>query len=108
MKFACAEQVRLLRYLVGLTKDEFAEATGIPRNRLDNIENKRSRMFAEDVICIADHFEPFIPWLLLNKDINMDELRASESPLLKLASSMFELNKYPPAFEGKFRSFSGE
>lgn len=108
MQFACAEQIRAIRNLVALTKSEFSDLTGIPRNRLDNIENKKSRMFAEDVISVAEHFEPFLHWLVLGSDIDMDALKTSQSPILKIAGSMFELGKYPTIFDGKFKSFSKE
>lgn len=106
MNFVCVEEVKGLRKLVDLTKSEFSELTGISLNRIDNIENKKSRMFAEDVICLAKIFEPFLPWLILGRDINLDELKSSDSPILNLAGSKFELGKYPEVFKGKFRSFS--
>lgn len=103
MEYACVEQVKALRILVGMTREAFAKVTGIPTNRYNNFEKKNSRMFAEDIIRIAEKCPVFLGWLILNEDINLKALKASQLPLMKIASAQFELNNYPEIFEGKIK-----
>lgn len=103
MEYACVEQIKGLRALVGMTRESFAKVTGIELNRIINLEKKNSRMFAEDVIKIAKKFPPFLGWMILDEDISMEVLKKSQLPLVKIACAQIELDNYPEIFEGKIK-----
>jgi len=62
-EFAANDRIKKLRETSGLTRDEFAQKTGIGTNQLSNLEHKKQKVYAWHVEAISKAWPQYAYWL---------------------------------------------
>lgn len=66
-EFAANDRIKQLRKTLGLTRDEFAQKTGIGTNQLSNLEHKKQKVYAWHIEAISNEWPQYGYWLCTGK-----------------------------------------
>lgn len=62
-EFAANDRIKQLRKTLGLTRDEFAQKTGIGTNQLSNLEHKKQKVYAWHIEAVSHEWPQYGYWL---------------------------------------------
>lgn len=62
-EFAVNERIRALRDSLGMGRAAFSEVTGIPKKTLENIEQKKQKVYAWHIETLGNIFRNYRDWL---------------------------------------------
>ena len=92
MEFKAGERLRMVRELMGLTREEFAEDMGLSAVRLKNVEYFKVRMSELEYDAVTEAFPELSCFVTHEGAISADRLRASSNARLRLIISRLEAN----------------
>ncbi|WP_444894937.1 helix-turn-helix domain-containing protein [Microbulbifer sp. SSSA005] len=98
LKLRAGDRLRVIRELMGLTRDEFAELLGFDYVRLRNVEQKRAKMAEFEYEQVGKMFPELIPYLTYEGNIVISELTASKEELCRLMAAKIEAGQIPRGF----------
>lgn len=68
-EFDVNERIKSLREFLGLGRTEFAKETGLKKDSLQNIEQKKQKVYAWQVQAIATRWPRYKMWLVFGETI---------------------------------------
>lgn len=86
-EFAANDRIKQLRKTLGLTRDEFAQKTGIGTNQLSNLEHKKQKVYAWHIEAISHVWPQYGYWLCTGEalpDAEQISPEGEEEPLTHL------------------------
>jgi len=90
MQFKAGERLKMVRELMGLTREEFAEDTGLNPVRLKNVEYFKVRMSELEYDAVIKTLPELACFVTHEGMISADRLRTSSNPRLRLIVSRLE------------------
>jgi len=67
--FAVNERIKTLREHLGLGRSEFAKETGLKKDSLQNIEQKKQKVYTWQVQAIASRWPSYKVWLVFGETL---------------------------------------
>lgn len=98
MKFKAGERVRIVREILGLTREEFAHILGIDWVRLKSVEILTARVSEVEYEPLGETVPALIPFLIYEAKISLKALEQSDSTYCQVAASNIKINKLPKKF----------
>ncbi|MCO1336003.1 helix-turn-helix domain-containing protein [Microbulbifer sp. OS29] len=98
LKLRAGDRLRVIRELMGLTRDEFAELLKMDYVRLRNVEQKRAKVSEFEYEQAGKLFPELIPYFAYEGDIVVSELAESEQELCRLMAAKIEAGQIPRGF----------
>lgn len=92
------ERMQGMRKLMGISRREFSEITGIDYHRLGNMEQGKQRMNDDDIARVVRQFPHFVMWLVIGGDIDIDALAKERDATLQVVATKLRVGQVPPAF----------
>ncbi|MCO1336004.1 helix-turn-helix domain-containing protein [Microbulbifer sp. OS29] len=98
LKLRAGDRLKVIRELMGLTRDEFAELLKLDYIRLKNIEQKRAKVAEFEYEQFGQRFPELIPFFTYEGDIVISDLSASNERLCRLVAAKIEAGQIPQGF----------
>lgn len=99
MKFKAGERVKVIRELMGITREDFAQVVNIEFIRLRNIEQGKVRMAEDEFAKVCSVFPEMMAWLTIEGEISLDSLKNSQQTLCKLMAAKIEAGQIPKGYD---------
>ena len=98
MEFRAGERLKVVRDLMGVTRQDFADMLGIDFIRLRNVEQLRARMSEDEFAVIGEQFPELMPWLVYEGPVDLQALKDSQHHLCRLVAARIDAGQFPPGF----------
>lgn len=89
------KRILFVRELLGMTRDEFAKASGMSFNRLNNIENLLAKVNEEEFYYLGRTMPDVLPFIACEGEINLQHCRDSKYNLCRLLAARVDNNQIP-------------
>ena len=98
MKLSPAKRIKVIRELMGFTRQKFGDSVGIDYLRLSTLENDRGRMSVDDLAAIDEVFPEFTRYLMHGKTLDLATLEKSENELIRNAATRVKNGEIPEGY----------
>lgn len=89
------KRIQFVRELLGMTRDEFAKASGLSFNRLNNIENLLAKVNEDEFYHLGRTMPEVLLFIASEGDINVPACRNSEHNLCRLLAARIDAGQLP-------------
>ncbi|TVZ39413.1 hypothetical protein P886_3817 [Alteromonadaceae bacterium 2753L.S.0a.02] len=93
---SAGKRLQVIRFLTGITREEFAEMFEFDITRLKNMEQDRCRVSEYEFRKIGERLPELLPWLAFAGEISLERIKANDDSLMRMIVARLESRSIKP------------